>query len=288
MISPYVRRMRLAAELRELRRQAGLTHEQLAREIGQSRAQISRVENGHGVDQADIFRILDALKVDGERWTQIVSIAREAGERGWWESDPAMGKRQALSANLEAGAKTIRQYEMIFIPGLLQTLDFTRARAEAEALSGSVNYRLESVVEARQQRQRMLHRPGGPTYEVIIDEFAIRRLAAPCEVVREQLYHLTARANLDPNTTMRVLPIDADIRGHNVPRSAFSIYTYPDPGDPTVVSVDTVTEDLILTQPTPVKRYEDLYDRLSEAALSVRDGLDFLIEQAKGTTLPPT
>ena len=84
MISPYVRRLRLGTELRELRAGAGLTHEQVARRIGESRAQISRLENGHVVDQADVMKILDALGVDGERWTQVITIAREAGERGWW------------------------------------------------------------------------------------------------------------------------------------------------------------------------------------------------------------
>src|SRR5918992_5711520 len=121
MISPYVRRLRLAAELRALRTHAGVTHVQLAKQIGQSRAQISRLENGHVVDQDDVMKILDALGVDDERWTEIMSIAREAGERGWWESNRFMGERQALYANLEAGAQTIREFQMTFIPGLLQT-----------------------------------------------------------------------------------------------------------------------------------------------------------------------
>src|ERR1700733_12074316 len=96
MISPYVRRLRLGAEIRALRAEAGLTADQLGKRIGRSRADISRLENGHVVDQADIISILDALGVDGDRWTQIVTIAREAGERGWWESNKAMGDRQAL------------------------------------------------------------------------------------------------------------------------------------------------------------------------------------------------
>ena len=132
MISPYVRRLRLAAELRALRAEGGLTHEQLARKIGQSRAQISRLENGHVVDQDDVMKILDALNVDDARWTRIMTIAREAGERGWWESNRAMGERQALYANLEAGAQTIREFQMTFIPGLLQTPEFTRARGDAD------------------------------------------------------------------------------------------------------------------------------------------------------------
>jgi len=280
MISPYVRRLRLAAELRALRNEHGVTHEQLAKMIGQSRAQISRLENGHAVDQDDVIRILDALGVDGERWMTIMTITREAGERGWWESNKAMGERQARYANLEAGAATIREFQMAFLPGLLQTAEFTRARVEAEGLTGARGLIAEKILEARVGRQRMLNRPGGPTYDVIIDELAIRRVAAPDEVVRAQLYHIASKVNGSPRMTVQVLPIEAVIDGYTMPRSAFSIYTFPDPGDPTVVAVDTVTDDLVLTTDDATKRYDELFQRLSDAALSVGDSLEFLIQTA--------
>lgn len=281
MISPYVRRLRLAAELRELRKESGKTHEQLAGEIGQSRAQISRLENGHVVDQEDVMRILDALGVDDTRWTKIMTIAREAGERGWWESNRGMGERQALYANLEAGAETIREFQMTFIPGLLQTPEFANARVEAERLTGPITYMSKKAIEARMGRQRMLRRPGGPTYGLILDELAIRRAAAPPEVVKAQLYHVAATVNGNSKFSVHVLPVDARIDGYSVPRSAFSIYTFSDPGDPTVVAVDTVTDDLVLTDEDSVKRYEDLYNRLRDASLSGEDSLEFLIATAK-------
>lgn len=65
MISPYVRRLRLGAELRTMRLAAKLTHEQVGRKIGVSRAQVSRLENGHLVDLAGVMKILDAFGVDG-------------------------------------------------------------------------------------------------------------------------------------------------------------------------------------------------------------------------------
>jgi transcriptional regulator with XRE-family HTH domain len=281
MISPYVRRLRLGAELRGLRAAAGLTHEQLARRIGESRAQISRLENGHVVDQAGVMKILDALGVDGERWTRLMTIAREAGERGWWESTRGMGDRQALYANLEAGATVIQEYQQTFLPGLLQVPEFVRARSDAEGTLGPLTFTVEGVLAGNAGRQRMLRRPGAPAYEVIIDEVAVRRLAAPPEVVKAQLSYLAATVNADPRLTVRVLPIDARIACFTVPRCTFSIYSYPDPGDPAVVAVDTVTSDLVLTEPSEVAPYQELYTRLRDAALPPTDSLDLLANAAK-------
>jgi transcriptional regulator with XRE-family HTH domain len=280
MISPHVRRLRLASEMRRLRAEAGLTADQLAKLIGRSRADISRLENGHAADQADVIKILDALAVDGDRWTAVVTIAREASEKGWWESDKAMGERQSLIANLEAGATTIRQYEQTFVPGLLQIPEFVQARTTATATLEPVAGTIEGLVAGRAGRQRMLRRPGGPTLEVILDEVAIYRLAAPPDVVKKQLYHLATQVNAEPKVTLRVLPVQARIKDYTVPRCTFTIYTYPDPGDPQVVAIDTVTSDLILIDPDQVTPYDRLYGRLREAALLPEESLDLLTKAA--------
>jgi hypothetical protein len=64
-----------------------------------------------------------------------------------------------------------------------------------------------------------------------------------------------------------------------IPRSAFSLYTYPDVKDPRVVAVDTVTTDVVLTSLTEdvqVTRYTNLYERLRRAALEPQESVDFL------------
>lgn len=281
MISPYVRRLRLGAEMRAMRAAAGLTAVQLGKRIGRSRADISRLENGHVVEQADVMKILDELGVDGDRWTQIMTIAREAGERGWWESYRTMGDRQALYANLEAGAKSIRMYEQRFLPGLLQIPEFVRARLDADAtLEPLAGVTLEGVLAGNAGRQRMFRRPGGPTLEVIVDEVAVRRLTAPPEIVKKQLYFLASAVNGDPRVALRVLPVEARIESFTVPRCTFMIFVYPDPGDPVVVAIDTVTSDLIITEPEQVTPYDQLYERLLSAALPAVDSLDLLTKAA--------
>jgi transcriptional regulator with XRE-family HTH domain len=280
VISPYVRRLRLAAELRAVRTDRGLTHHELAKMIGQSRAQVSRLENGHVVDQADIMAILEALEVDDERWTTIMTVAREAAERGWWESVKGMAPRDTLHADLEAGARTISEYQLSCIPALLQTEQYAAFRAGVEQPEGASGNGPDQALLAREGRQRMLCRPGGPAYEVILDELAVLRHAAPLELVRKQLYHVSGRANADPDTTIRVLPVDAYVDDYGVPRSAFSVFTYPDPGDPRIVTVDTVSQDLVITDEPGVKRYEDLFQRLRHAALSPWDSLRFIVDAA--------
>lgn len=277
MISPYVRRLRLGAEMRAMRGAAGLTAAQLGKRIGRSRADISRLENGHVVDQADVMKILDVLGVHGDRWTQIMTIAREASEDGWWKSQKTMGNRQALYANLEAGATTIREYEQTFLPGLLQIPEFVRERTQADAtLEAMTASTVNGVLAGNAGRQRMFRRPGGPTLEVIIDEVAIRRLTAPPEVVKKQLYHLATAVNSDPKITLRVLPVDARVASFSVPRCTFWLYTYADPGDPSVVIIDTVTSDLVLSEPNDVAPYDQLYERLREASLPAADSLELL------------
>jgi len=280
MISPYVRRLRLADEMRSLRQAAALTQEQLGRRIGKSRADISRLEGGHTVDLADVLGILESLGVGGDRWTQIMTIAREAGETGWWESHKSMGERQTLIADLEAGASVIRAYEQTFVPGLLQIPEFVRARSVATATLEPVSGTVDGILAGRAGRQRMLRRPGGPTFEVIVDEVAVRRLAAPAHVVKKQLYHLATAVNTDRNIALRVLPVHALIKDFTVPRSAFTMFTYPDPGDPDVVAVDTVTSDLILTAKDQVAPYGRLYERLREAALPPEDSIELLTKAA--------
>jgi hypothetical protein len=49
-----------------------------------------------------------------------------------------------------------------------------------------------------------------------------------------------------------------------------------------VVAIDTVTSDLILTDPDQVTPYDRLYERLWEAALPPEDSLDLLASAATG------
>jgi transcriptional regulator with XRE-family HTH domain len=270
MTSPFVRRRRLAVELRTLREEAGMTTDRLSKLIHQSRMKISRLENAHiRPDLAEVMKILDILGVKGDKWHEVVRIARDAAEKGWWDAyGDTMGSRQRLYADLESGAKTIRTYNQTAIPGLLQTQEFIWALIELDKSEGPVDYRPERMAEARLKRQRALLGPGGPTYEVILDEFVIRRLAVPASVMRAQLRHLIDTVSAEPRVTLVVLPYDAPIIGGLLPMSSFMLYTFADPTDPPMALAETVNTDLVHSEPAEVARYARHYGRLWDAALS--------------------
>lgn len=87
MVSPFVRRRRLAMEILRLRDEYEYSADRLASAVGVKRQTISRIENGHVRPDPDpIMRILAVFNVGEKRWAQIMTIAREAQERGWTAS----------------------------------------------------------------------------------------------------------------------------------------------------------------------------------------------------------
>lgn len=287
--SPLIRRRRLACELRRLREQAGLTSEQLARASGLNRSRLSRFETADRVPGVgDVNAILQALGIeDDTQWHALVQMAEDAAERGWWVGyGAAMGDRQAVYADLEYGATTVREYMSFVIPGLLQSTEYTRSRAELSRKQARLPADPRSVdraVEAKVMRARMLRRPDGPQYEAVIDEAAIRRPAAPPDVMHAQLLHLVDVAARDDRVTILVLPLRAQIEDYWLPRSPFSIYDYAD-GDPAAAAVDTETQDLIYTDQVDVAPYLELYHRVRGAALSPADSTALLRAEAEASS----
>lgn len=279
MKSPHVRRLRLAKELRALRKAADLTAEKLAKHVRISRVALTHLETAaRRPDIGDVMNLLEALDVSESKFSTLVRVARDATERGWWE-DPQfrlMGDRQMLYADLEAGASTIREYQPAFISGLLQTEEYIRARNRVAMRSASGTWDPEIATAARLERQAVFNREDGPTLDIIAEEIAVARVTAPSRIMIEQLQHLIDVCASHPRVTLRVLPINIDVTDAMVPRTMFSIYNYPDRLDPAVISVEAVHKDLILTEDQEVASYESLWELLDRSALSQDKSIDVL------------
>ncbi|MFI0355803.1 Scr1 family TA system antitoxin-like transcriptional regulator [Actinomadura sp. 9N407] len=282
MTSPFLRRRRLATELRTLREEKGIKAEDLSQQILRSRMTVSKLENGRcRPDVADVVKILEILGVTGDKWQELFNLTCQAAERGWWDKyGDAMGPRQRMYADLESAAESICGYNQFGVPGILQTPDFSLALVELDKADGPLTYRPDRMLEARQRRRQAAFGPGGPTYELILDEFVVRRLAVPPGVMSEQLVHLVQAATAEPRLSIHVLPVNARVEGGFLARSTFAIYTFTDPRDPPVAIADTMHTDIVHTTAREVARYVELYRRLREASLSPVSSLTLLEEAA--------
>jgi len=106
----------------------------------------------------------------------------------------SVGELHELYDQLGAGASAIRDFQLAGIPLALQTMRYTGAQSEARATAtGRPVDRTgrNPDLAAWVRWQRILSRPGGPTYELILDEFAVRRMAslAPAMRVKSRYPH---------------------------------------------------------------------------------------------------
>lgn len=280
-VSPLARRIRLGAAVRRLRGDRSAA--EVAKVAGVDRTVVSKVEAGDRRASLDtILRLLDALLVEPAEARELLTVARTGTATGWWNVAPytAMGERQAKIADLECGAQ-IWDYQTSMLPGLLQTEAYARYRAQF-ALDGGTEADVEATVRARLRRQEaVFDEDGDGTYEVVLEPQAIQRRPVPPDVMREQLLHLHQLAMKSTKVEVRILPVDARLAEGWVPRNTFAVYQYADPGDLTLVAVDTVSADLVLTAPRETADYARRFEELRAGALSVEESAALIHEAAE-------
>ncbi|MEU4402624.1 helix-turn-helix domain-containing protein [Micromonospora orduensis] len=266
--SPVIRRVRLGAELRQLRRREALTLEQVCDRLGwASTSKLSRIELGQSrPDLADVLDLLDVYQVPSPDRDALIVIARDAAtSRGWWKTLGEMSERQRTYAELEAGAAHIVEYQPAVVPGLLQTPAYARLRVAAGTLLAP-DVDVEVEVRARALRQEVLRRADPPRYTAVLAEAVCDPGDLPVEVWREQLRHLVAVTGL-AHVTVRLLPRGAAGGGLH-PLTPYSCYAFPDPADPRTVMLEALTTDVRLATVLDVDRYERMTEALLAAALS--------------------
>jgi transcriptional regulator with XRE-family HTH domain len=270
--SPTVRRRRLAIELRRLREEAGLTIERVADALECSDSKISRIETAQvAASPRDVRDMLDLYGMSGERRDELVQVAREARQKGWWHAYRDV-EFVGSYIGLEAAASSIRIYEALLIPGLLQTRQY--AGAILRALRPDLPpEQLERRVELRVARQAILVQDEPPAFWGILDEAVVRRTIGGRQLMREQLQRLVETAEA-PNVTLQILPFAAG--EHAGLDGTFTILSFPEPADPDVVHVEHITSELYLERADELYRYALAFDHLRATALKPSDSIGFL------------
>jgi transcriptional regulator with XRE-family HTH domain len=251
--APSVRRQRLGVALRRLRDRSGLSAESAGRRLGWSASKVSRLETARiGARVADVRRLLKLYQAD-ERLTQdLLTLAAEATQRGWWDDYPEI-EQSDLSAfiALEDDAGMVLQFETMIVPGLLQTDEYARHLIEGwNQVVPLTPTTIARRLEVRMRRQRLLQTPRNLPLSAVIDEAVLLRRIGQASTMAGQLEKLAELAEL-PHIDVRILPLDGE---HGAAVNSFTLLEFPPVHDiplPTVLHTESVrslhTDDEALT-----------------------------------------
>ena len=266
---------RLGEALRALRAHAGLSGEQLAKRLGISQSRVSRIELGQQVAPAELVRRwAEVTGAPEKRCAELVGWAESVGsEAVAWRAGMGRGlaRLQRGSRELEESAATIRSFEPVLVPGLLQVPEYTR-RIFAAGNPQHSSSEIAAAVAARMDRQLRLYE-GTARFEFVITEAALRWRVGPPHVMLAQLDRITAIAGLD-SVDVRVIALDTELDTWH--EHGFSLTEDRAEDDP-VVTIETQTSQVITTDPAEVAFYRDAFVRLWAAALHGTD-VDALLQ----------
>lgn len=203
----------LAERLQRLRKAAGLTGDRLAEVAGWPRSKVPKIENGRQMPtDADIRAWAEACGQPDAIPELLVILADAQAVHRQWRHKLREG-HAALQDEFDAlvrGASHIRNFEVAFVPGLLQTPEYARYRAlEAVRLHGASAGGVDATIAARMRRQEVLY-DASKTFEFVVTGAAFHLLPCPVPVMLAQLDRLMTASTLT-NVTLGVIPFDVEL-----------------------------------------------------------------------------
>lgn len=271
--SPTLRRRELGRRLRDLR--GGRTIQEVADALGVSPPTISRIETGaRTATRRNVIALCELYGVDESLRTQLLSIAREATEQGWWHKYDDLGIDPLIGLEIEA--VRISSYEPCVLPWMFQTKEYARSviRGMSPRMTNNV---LEERVEARLIRQELLTRESPPSFWSIVDESALRRRVGGVKVMRNQLGRMLEFAGL-PNVMLQVVPFS--LGAHPGLKNPFTFLEFRQP-QPPVVYVESTAGDLFLERSTDLEGHEESLQHLRAGALDADSSIHLIKEVEK-------
>jgi transcriptional regulator with XRE-family HTH domain len=273
--APTLRLRRLAAELRRLRADAGLTREEVTERTGINAATLYRIETVRARPQIrTLMALLELYGVAEDDRPALLALARQSSEQSWLQSFPGeLPEPYPTYISFESEARSLLNYESLFIPGLLQTEDYARAALQ-RGHTTATKEEIQDLVKARMSRQAVLSRETPLRLWTIVDEGALHRPVGGRDVMAAQLDHLADSAAELPQVTLQVIPYD--VGGHPGMAGAFAILQFGEPSATDVVYIENRAGDLFLESETDLSRFTAIFEHLRALALPPEGSISLL------------
>lgn len=263
--APTVLRVVLGKRLQDLREKAGLSYEQAGLALDVTHATIRRMEKAEvGLKPPYVEKLLLTYGVTSpSEVSGFLALAREANRPGWWHRfRDVLPEWFSAFVSLEGEASIIRAYEPHYVPGLLQTEEYTRAVLWAGMPHSSVE-EIDRLVALRLERQELLTRDKAPLLWVVMDETVLRRPIGGVDVMRAQIAHL-AEVTAMPNVRLQVMPFTAG--PHPAMYGPFHIFRFEIQELPDIAYTESLIGGAYFDERDDVSAFLEALDRMCAQA----------------------
>jgi transcriptional regulator with XRE-family HTH domain len=264
---------------------AGLTGDEVAADLGWSPSKVSRYELARtGLKPGDVAKLLTRYGVDRARQRELLALADEAMEKGWWEAySDVLPEEYAALIGLEAEARACSTWSVEVIPGLLQTEEYARQVNSGYRRLVPVPVppgEMERRVQAQLKRQELLTREPPLELSVVLDESALLRRLADRPVMCHQLERLVEVGQL-PNVSLRVFPL---ARRYPIVMCSFVLFRFAQDRRttiPDVVYAEHLRSNLYFEGESDTYQYSLAFDLLLQESLGRSESLQLISETAR-------
>jgi transcriptional regulator with XRE-family HTH domain len=268
-------RVQVAATLRRMREEAGLSREQAAEVLSCTASKIGDLETGRsGPKPVELAALLDRYGITGDDREELIEFARAAQTRrprgGHWVTIPVSHRRML---DLERQATSAIFYSGEIIHGTLQTEAYAWALLRRNVLEPpEVRERMLKLRLARSAELSRTHRPPLQLW-CILGEAALRSGVGGPAVMREQLEHLTTMTTLHNNVVVQVLPLGSGV--HEFMGLTVTLYDYPPPA-PRMLHFDSFVRGDIHDGKDEVSQAAHMMDLVRAKALGHEESTEFI------------
>jgi transcriptional regulator with XRE-family HTH domain len=250
----------VAARLKEMRLDAGLTGLDLATRCGWHKAKSSRIENAKTPpSDADIRAWCHACGAE-EQVADLIAASRTAESMYVeWKRKQRTGLRRLQESYIPLYERTrlFRVYSPDVVPGFLQTPGYATGLLSAITEFRGIPNDVAEAVDARMARSHVIHE-GNRRFVLITEEAVLRYRMGDRETMADQLRHLLTVMSL-PQVSLGVIPFAASRRMW--PLEACYIY------DDQMVQVELLTADVTVRAPSEVATYVKAFAALQKLAV---------------------
>lgn len=251
----------VAQRLRAARRDAGLSVSELADRCGWHHSKTSRIENARTAPSAADIRAWCSATGVTDQAADLVAASRDAESLYTeWRRRARSGLRRLQDSYLDLFRSTelFRIYSPTLVPGLVQTEGYASALLGANARFLDVLDDGPEAARARLERSRIIQTPGHRCV-LVMEEAVLRYQLGDRDAMAAQLGYLMTAGAL-PGVSLGIIPASTPDRAI-WPQEVFHVY------DDTLVSIELLSAQVNLTQPSEIALYLKAFEQLRSMAV---------------------